>query len=104
MNVNPSKYGKSYEPQRVMSNGEGDYVKDGELFYGVVQRAVMVEAETDLANLPDGLYPPGSMAYTAGFKAMWQKASDGMWVDMMSDEDSTDEFTDVDENAESEPE
>ena len=79
---------------RIQTNGEGDYVNsDGDLVFGVNQRGVMVTAEADLANLPTELYAPGSVAFTAGFKAMWQLGADGEWVDMMADEDTDDDET-----------
>ena len=62
--------------------GQVDYVKDGELHRGANTPSVMVTAEADLAELPKD-YPPGTVAYTAGFKAMWQLDSAGNWVSMM---------------------
>ena len=29
------------------------------------------------------VYPPGTVAYTAGFKAMWQLGANGVWVSLM---------------------
>ena len=69
--------------EKVLSKiGQLDYVKDGELHRGGPAPSIMVTAQADLANLPDD-YPPGTMAYTAGFKAMWQLAADGTWVSLM---------------------
>ena len=62
--------------------GQVDYVKDGELHRGANTPSVMVTAEADLAELPKD-YPPGTVAYTAGFKAMWQLDSAGNWVSML---------------------
>lgn len=59
--------------------GQTDYVKDGELHVGGTAPSIMVSAETDLDNLPD-IYPPGTVAYTAGFQDMWQLGADGTWV------------------------
>ena len=62
--------------------GVTDYVKDGILYQGAPTSVVMVESYSDLAGLA-GHYEPGTVAYTAGYKAMWQLAADGTWVDMM---------------------
>lgn len=62
--------------------GQVDYVQDGELHRGANTPSVMVTSEADLAELPKD-YPPGTIAYTAGFKAMWQLDSAGNWVSMM---------------------
>lgn len=62
--------------------GQVDYVQNGELHRGANTPSVMVTAEADLAELPKD-YPPGTIAYTAGFKAMWQLDSAGNWVSMM---------------------
>ena len=62
-------------------NDISDYVKDGELHENAPTNAIMVESESDLANL-EGYYP-GSVAYTAGFQAIWQLNSDGEWVSMI---------------------
>lgn len=43
--------------------------------------SVLIEAETDLQDLPATL-SPGSMAYTAGFGKIWQKDFDGSWVEV----------------------
>lgn len=61
--------------------GQLDYVQDGALHRGANVPSVMVTAQADLAELPD-VYPPGTIAYTAGFKAMWQLGADGVWVSM----------------------
>lgn len=61
--------------------GQTDYVKNGELHTGGTAPSIMVSAETDLDNLPD-IYPPGTVAYTAGFQDMWQLDTDGNWVSM----------------------
>ena len=61
----------------VTSSGASDYVKDGEVTENVSGLAVMVESESDLANLTG--YPPTSIAYTAGFGSIWQLDADGTW-------------------------
>ncbi len=40
--------------------------------------SILVDSESDLENIPDTV-PFGSVAFTAGFKAMWQKGLDGSW-------------------------
>lgn len=70
--------------EKVLSKiGQLDYVQDGELHRGGTAPSVMVTAQADLSQLPGGVYPPGTIAYTAGFKAMWQLAADGSWVSLM---------------------
>ena len=66
--------------ERVLSNSEVDYVKDGVLYKGNVADSVMVESSEDLTGLT-GL-TPGSIAYTAGFGSMWQLNSDSTWVEI----------------------
>lgn len=39
---------------------------------------IMVRNESELTKFKD--VKPGSIAYTAGYKKMWQKDSDGNWV------------------------
>lgn len=64
--------------------GMYDYVDAaGELHLNNESRAVMVTAESDLAQL-DG-YLPGAVAYTAGFGSMWQLDASGSWVSMSED-------------------
>ena len=55
------------------------YVKDGAFYGNVESCSVIVESKSDLAGLPDDL-PVGTLAYTAGFKNMWQKDADGEWA------------------------
>lgn len=61
--------------------GQTDYVQNGELHRGGTAPSVMISDQTDLENLPN-CYPPGTIAYTAGFKAMWQLDATGSWVSM----------------------
>lgn len=44
--------------------------------------SIMVDSESDLENIPNTV-PPGSLAYTAGYQAMWQKGLDGNWVSIV---------------------
>lgn len=62
--------------------GQIDYVQDGVLHTGANAPSVMVTDEADLAALPP-VYPPGTIAHTAGFKAMWQLSADGEWIALM---------------------
>jgi len=59
--------------------GQVDYVQNGQLYRGGNAPSVMVTAKADLAQLPD-IYPPGTVAYTCGFKNMWQLGADGEWA------------------------
>lgn len=59
--------------------GQVDYVKDGQLYVGANVPSVMVTDALILEELKP-IYPPGTIAYTAGFKAMWQLDADGKWV------------------------
>ena len=68
---------------RQQISGETDYVKDGVLHRGVNAASILVAGEADLQAIPKGLYSPGSVAYTAGFQAMWQLSVTGEWVPML---------------------
>lgn len=62
-----------------------DYVdSDGILHIYEKTRSVLVRSQNDLSNLPSGMYLPGTIAYTAGFQAMWQLNASGSWVSMTS--------------------
>ena len=61
----------------VQDTGNTDYLLDGVIYKNAPTKAVMVTEESDLADLTG--YDPGSVAYTAGFKAMWQLSADGTW-------------------------
>ena len=43
--------------------------------------AVMVSSESDLSSMTQ--YPPGTIAFTAGFKRIWQLSIEGQWVDVL---------------------
>lgn len=79
--VNANPYGINIIG-RQQTSGEVDFIKDGTLNRGANAPSVMVTAEADLAELTD-IYTPGTVAYIAGFKAMWQLSADGTWVSMM---------------------
>lgn len=51
-----------------------DAVVDGKLVTSIPSGLVMVEASTDLTELGD--YPPGTIAFTAGYKGVWQLNGD----------------------------
>ena len=65
---------------KTLTNSVTDYVTaDGEtLIQDSPTPSVLVRSESDLAGLP--AYPPGSVAYTAGWNKMWQKSAEGQWV------------------------
>lgn len=42
---------------------------------------VLVDSGADLKSIPDDA-APGSIAYTADFSGMWQKANNGVWVEI----------------------
>ena len=54
----------------------------------IVQNAptpsVLVSSENDLSRLSG--YNPGTIAYAAGFKAMWQLSVSGEWVNVIGGE------------------
>lgn len=43
---------------------------------------IMVTSSSDLTNLPADI-TVGSIAYTAGYTSVWQKAQDGSWVSLV---------------------
>lgn len=61
--------------------GANDVVGANGLTKNVLAPSVLVRSENDLAQLPE--YPAGSIAYTAGFKEMWQKDASGSWVSLL---------------------
>lgn len=52
---------------------------DGKLMKGMPIECVMIRSSSDLASLN---YPAGTMAYTAGFKRIWQLDTNGNWVEV----------------------
>ena len=74
-------YSKQYVTPYVARHkviGDTDYVMDGKVIVGANTSSVMVNSESDLAQLAD--YAPGSIAYTPGFAKVWQLNADGEWV------------------------
>ena len=61
--------------------GANDVVTENGLVENVMAPSVLVTSGDDLEELPD--YPAGTMAYTAGFKALWQLDASGEWVSML---------------------
>lgn len=64
-----------------------DYVQNGVLHVNSEARAVCVTGQNDLAELTG--YSPGSIAFTAGYKNIWQLGADGAWVDLLGSEEGT---------------
>ncbi len=65
----------------VQDRGNTDYLYDGVVYKNAPTKAVMIDSEDDLEDLTG--YDPCTVAYTAGFKAMWQLSADGTWVSMI---------------------
>ena len=57
-----------------------DYVLNGVVYKNSPVRSVLVGNEDDL-DLLDA-YEPGTFAFTAGFVTIWQKGTDGEWVEV----------------------
>ncbi len=66
------------------------YIKDGKVKSGDLlddRSPVMVEAKSELATLPEKMDTiPGMIAFTAGYKDMWQLAADGTWEPIVESE------------------
>ena len=76
------KNADTYTPRKIVLNIV-DYVDSGGLLHiNEKARSILVRNESDLSNLPSGIYIPGTIAYTAGFQSMWQLNSSGSWVSM----------------------
>ena len=71
----------THNKQKVMSGGMNDVVHGQTLVKDTPAPSVLVSAQADLAELP--AYPAGTIAYTAGFKAMWQLSAAGDWVSVL---------------------
>lgn len=54
------------------------YVQDGAIVKKSPIAMVLVSSESELDLLDD--FAPGTIAYTAGFAKMWQKAPNGNWI------------------------
>ena len=64
----------------VNTRGNVYYIKNGTIYKNNPGQAVMVSGSGDLTALAD--YPPGTIAYTAGFASMWQLSATGTWVEV----------------------
>lgn len=64
----------------VNARGNEDYVKNGKVYKNASTQMVLVSGAGDLSLLAN--YDPGTIAHTAGFGTMWQKAVSGEWVQM----------------------
>ena len=65
----------------VTTLGNVDFVDaDGAIHTEEPVRGVMVRSEDDLALSAFEDYSPGTIAFTAGFENLWQKAADGTWA------------------------
>lgn len=64
-----------------------DYVdSNGRIIRNDDAKMVMVRNKSDLDLLND--YRPGTIAYTAGFKNMWQLDADGEWQTIVEEVES----------------
>ena len=70
-----------HDKAKITSFSANDVVSGGELIKDMPAPSVLVTAQTDLAQLPE--YPAGTVAYTAGFKGMWQLNAAGEWVSVL---------------------
>ena len=72
-----------------------DYIdSDGDVHIHVKSCEVMVTAKSDLDSLSG--YEPSSIAYTAGFKNIWQLGADGTWVAIVEEAVPDDGGSDAD--------
>lgn len=67
------------------------YMKNGKAIEGSLNTEyshIMVESESDLQTLTtSGECAPGTIAFTAGYKNMWQRSASGEWVDLLEAEE-----------------
>ena len=70
-------YGEQYADV-VNYKGNLDFVRNGDILRNADMQVVMVSSQSELSMLGD--YETGTIAVTAGFINMWQKAPDGTWV------------------------
>lgn len=70
--------------KKVQETSSIGYVKDGKLFQDASAPVIQIESQSqlsDIANIPE--CGPGTIAYTAGWKAAWQLKSNGIdWEQM----------------------
>lgn len=78
MNVKGIMNGDDRYIDVVQTRGMNDYVLNGQIVNNAVTEQILISSASDLAGLDN--YSPGAIAYTAGYRQMWQKAPDGSWV------------------------
>ncbi len=62
----------------VNARGNVDYLQNEEIHKNADMQMVLVSSQSDLSRLTD--YEPGTIAFTAGFGSLWQKAPNGTWA------------------------
>lgn len=62
----------------VNARGNVDYLQNGVIHKNADTQMVLVSSQSDLSQLTD--YAPGTIAFTAGFGSLWQKAPNGTWA------------------------
>ena len=67
----------------VYSKDATAYVKDGVVYKNAPINLVLVTSKSDAETLLTD-FEPGTIAYTAGFNQMWQKAPNGSWADFFT--------------------
>lgn len=67
-----------YYSDVVNARGNCDVLIDGKIYKNNEIQMVLVSSYADTALL--GSYGAGTVAFTAGFTNMWQKAPNGTWV------------------------
>ncbi len=68
-----------YYSDVVNTRGNCDVLIDGEIRKNNEIQMVLVSSYEDTGSLDN--YGAGTIAFTAGFTKMWQKAPDGTWVE-----------------------
>lgn len=80
-----------------LTGGVIDYVDaEGVLHLNAPMRSVMIAADYDPNTDEDGVladYGPGTVAFAAGWTALYQKAADGTWVDALAVPEAPEEET-----------
>lgn len=63
----------------VNARANTDYVIGNNVFKNASMQMILVSGVQDISLLSG--YEPGTIAYTAGLKNMWQKSPSGEWVE-----------------------
>lgn len=63
-------------------NGQNLILINGEIQVVPATEPVMINSESDFSLPEIAALAPGSMVYTAGWQAVWQRKTDGSWVKM----------------------